>query len=218
MVDIYKALSKPPEDALKIIQAGNLRGKSDINPQWKIEAITAQFGLCGIGWKFEILDKTIYPLEDKQILLYMTVALFIKNGESWSEPIIGCGGDFIVQKYETGLTANDEAFKMCLTDALGNAMKNIGVAADVYRGFCDGKYSVRERRQSVEPSTTKTTNNVEAPTPINKTKPAFPDENTGPQFLMCQECTVEISKKVHDYSVQKFGRPLCMNCQKAAAK
>lgn len=59
---------------------------------------------------------------------------------------------------------------------------------------------------------------AEPPTPINQTKPAFPDENTGPQFLMCQECTVEISKKVHDYSVQKFGRPLCMNCQKAVAK
>lgn len=59
---------------------------------------------------------------------------------------------------------------------------------------------------------------AEPPTPINQTKPAFPDENTGPQFLMCQECTVEISKKVHDYSLQKFGRPLCMNCQKAAAK
>lgn len=59
---------------------------------------------------------------------------------------------------------------------------------------------------------------AEPPTPINQTKPAFPDENTGPQFLMCQECTVEISQKVHDYSVQKFGRPLCMNCQKAAAK
>lgn len=59
---------------------------------------------------------------------------------------------------------------------------------------------------------------AEPPTPINQTKPAFPDENTGPQFLMCQECTVEISQKVHDYSVQKFGRPLCMNCQKAIAK
>lgn len=59
---------------------------------------------------------------------------------------------------------------------------------------------------------------AESPTPINQTKPAFPDENTGPQFLMCQECTVEISKKVHDYSVQKFGRPLCMNCQKALSK
>lgn len=59
---------------------------------------------------------------------------------------------------------------------------------------------------------------AEPPTPINQTKPAFPDENTGPQFLMCQECAVEISQKVHDYSVQKFGRPLCMNCQKAVAK
>lgn len=59
---------------------------------------------------------------------------------------------------------------------------------------------------------------AEPPTPINQTKPAFPDENTEPQFLMCQECTVEISQKVHDYSVQKFGRPLCMNCQKAVAK
>lgn len=59
---------------------------------------------------------------------------------------------------------------------------------------------------------------AEPPTPINQTKPAFPDENTGPQFLMCQECTVEISQRVHDYSVQKFGRPLCINCQKAAAK
>jgi hypothetical protein len=59
---------------------------------------------------------------------------------------------------------------------------------------------------------------AEPPTPINQTKPAFPDENTGPQFLMCQECTVEISQRVHDYSVQKFGRPLCMNCQKAVAK
>lgn len=59
---------------------------------------------------------------------------------------------------------------------------------------------------------------AEPPTPINQTKPAFPDENTGPQFLMCQECTVEISQKVHDYSVQKFGRPLCMKCQKAAGK
>ena len=52
------------------------------------------------------------------------------------------------------------------------------------------------------------------PTQIDQTKPAFPDENTGPQFLMCQKCTVGISQKVHDYSVQKFGRPLCMNCQK----
>lgn len=29
----------------------------------------------------------------------------------------------------------------------------------------------------------------------------------------CAECNAEIGKKVHDYSVSKYGRPLCMNCQ-----
>lgn len=30
---------------------------------------------------------------------------------------------------------------MCLTDALGNAMKCVGVAADIYRGLYDTKYN-----------------------------------------------------------------------------
>lgn len=34
----------------------------------------------------------------------------------------------------------------------------------------------------------------------------------------CAECGAEISVKVHDYSVRKFGRPLCMACQKKAAQ
>lgn len=32
----------------------------------------------------------------------------------------------------------------------------------------------------------------------------------------CAECGAEISAKVHDYSVKKFGKPLCMNCQRKA--
>jgi hypothetical protein len=30
----------------------------------------------------------------------------------------------------------------------------------------------------------------------------------------CADCGAEISDKVRDYSVKKFGRPLCMDCQK----
>lgn len=30
----------------------------------------------------------------------------------------------------------------------------------------------------------------------------------------CKDCGTQISEKVHDYSVKKFGVPLCMNCQK----
>lgn len=138
----YTAMAQPPQNALKPITIGTLKGKSDINPQWRIEALTEQFGLCGIGWKFKLVDTKTQELQDGQVLLFMEVALYVKDGEVWSEPIPGFGGDFLVVKNKNGLVPNDEAYKMCVTDALGNAAKCIGVAADIYRGNYDGsKYS-----------------------------------------------------------------------------
>lgn len=143
----YKALSMPPGNALKTIQAGNLKGKSDINPQWRIEALTEMFGLCGYGWRFEVVEKTVQPLDDGQIILFMQINLYVKDGDAWSAPIPGFGGEMIREKNKNGLVPNDEAYKMCLTDALGNAAKCIGVAADIYRGMYDSKYS-RESNSS----------------------------------------------------------------------
>jgi len=45
----WDKLHKPPLNVLKPIQAGRLRGKSDINPQWRMQAMTETFGPCGIG-------------------------------------------------------------------------------------------------------------------------------------------------------------------------
>lgn len=145
MDDRYTAVSNPPKDALKEIEFGALRGKSDINPQWKIEAMTEKYGMCGIGWKFEIVDiRTTCMQDDGRILLFMQVNLFIKDGENWSAPIPGYGGDMIVKKNKNGIEPNDEAYKMCLTDALGNALKYVGVAASVYRGFYETKHEKRQ--------------------------------------------------------------------------
>lgn len=142
MDERYSAMAQPPQDALKKINIGALKGKSDINPQWRIEALTEQFGLCGIGWKFEIVSTSTQACGDGQILLFLQINLYIKSGDEWSAPIPGFGGDMLIEKNKNGLVPNDEAYKMCLTDALGNAAKCVGVAANVYRGFNDGsKYS-----------------------------------------------------------------------------
>lgn len=138
---IYQRLATPPQNALDTIKGGNLKGKTDINPQWRIEAVTRQFGPCGIGWRFEIVEANEKCLPDGQILLFMRIEFYYKLDGHWSEPIPGYGGDFIVEKTKNGLTPNDDAYKMCLTDALGGAMKCIGVAADVYRGRYDTKYN-----------------------------------------------------------------------------
>ena len=85
-----------------------------------------------------------------EVLLYMKVALQVKDGDKWSEPVYGYGGDFIIQKNKNGLVPNDEAYKMCLTDALGNAMKCVGVAADVFRGIYDTKYQKMQEQAKAQ--------------------------------------------------------------------
>ena len=155
----YENLSTPPQDALKPIGFGNLKGKSDINPQWRYEALTKEYGDCGVGWKFEIVNTIIQPVpETKELMVFVQVNFYTKNGEDWSAPVPGFGGDFLIKKDKNGLHGNDEAYKMATTDALGTAAKMVGVAADIYRGKlndgrCDTKYNRRENeqeRQSVD--------------------------------------------------------------------
>lgn len=38
------------------------------------------------------------------------------------------------------------------------------------------------------------------------------------QDLYCDQCGASINEKVYEYSINKFGRPLCMKCQKGAGR
>lgn len=148
-MDLYNQLCTPPNDALKPISFGNLKGKSDINPQWRYEALTNQFGPCGVGWKFTIDSHWIQQVSTGETMVYVMISFYYQHDGKWSEPIPAYGGDFLVKKDKNGIHGNDEAMKMAVTDALGTAMKMIGVAADVYRGLVangasDSKYARRD--------------------------------------------------------------------------
>ena len=137
----YMSLSEVPTDATKKIQAGPLKGKSDINPQWRYEAMTEVFGLCGEGWKFEITNTIQVPVPATgELMIFVFLNLYIKGPDGWSAPIPGSGGDFLIVKDKNGIHGNDEGYKMATTDALGTAAKMIGVAASVYRGTYRTKY------------------------------------------------------------------------------
>ena len=152
---IWNAVKQPPATALRQIQAGRLKNKTDINPQWRYHAMTEQFGMCGFGWKYEVVKTWAEPGPDNQVFAFAQVNLYVKVGDQWSEAIPGLGGHMLAVKETSGLHANDEGYKMAITDALGTAMKMLGVAADVYAGRWDGsKYKddgteeVRATRQS----------------------------------------------------------------------
>jgi len=159
----YEKLASPPADAVKQITGGKLKGFSDINPQWRYEALTNEFGLCGVGWKFEIANTFTEPVPATQeMMIFVQVNLYVKEGDQWSEPIPGFGGDFLIVKDKNGIHGNDEGYKMAITDALGSAAKVIGVAADIYRGRMESKYSRPAAPPAPKPQAPKAPRKVES--------------------------------------------------------
>lgn len=127
----YELLRKVPDYALKQIGAGRLKGMSDINPLYRVKAMTDAFGPCGIGWKY-VITKQWLETYGQEVKAFCNIDLFIKVDGEWSDAIPGTGGSSLVAVERSGLYVSDEAYKMALTDALSVAMKALGVAADVY--------------------------------------------------------------------------------------
>lgn len=131
-MDIYDATRKVPKEAQKQIGGGRLKGMTDINPMWRIETLTRQFGPCGIGWKYTIDNKWIEDGNDGEKAAFVDVSLYIKVNGEWSDAIPGTGGSSFVAKEKSGLYTSDECYKMALTDAISVACKALGFGADVY--------------------------------------------------------------------------------------
>lgn len=138
-LEYYNRLKVVPPEALRTIQSGRLKGKSDINPMWRIKAMTENFGICGIGWKY-VITKQWTETFGSEVKAYCNIDLFVKIDGEWSDAIQGTGGSSEVTMERNGAYVSDECYKMALTDALSVAMKALGVAADVY--FEKGKYLI----------------------------------------------------------------------------
>jgi hypothetical protein len=138
-MDIYDQVRQCPQDALKPIQAGRLKGKSDINPMWRIKMLTQLFGPVGIGWYYTIDRQWLEPCGD-EIAAFVNISLYVKVNNEWSKPIQGTGGSMLAAKEKNGVYVSDEAYKMGLTDAISVACKALGFAADVYWNTDSTKY------------------------------------------------------------------------------
>lgn len=205
---IYNAVRKPPADALRPITSGRLKGKSDINPMWRIQALTEQFGPVGFGWYYET-SHWLEPGANGEVAAFCSVRLYVRRGEEWSKPIYGVGGSMLVSKEQKGLHTNDECYKMALTDAIGVACKALGFAADVYweKG---GMYS---QEQPVPP-------------PQHQQRAPVASGKGQPRRLICADCGRNIfdirldngravaAGELFDRSMKQYGVGLCADCQR----
>lgn len=140
-MSFYKKLQKVPDDAKKQITSGRMNGMTDINPMWRIKIMTEIFGMCGVGWKYEI-TKQWNEACGQVVKTYCNINLYVKVDGEWSDAIPGTGGSSFAAIEKQGVYVSDENYKMALTDALSVAMKALGVGADVYwaKGANETKY------------------------------------------------------------------------------
>lgn len=138
---LYERIRKVPQEAVKTIVAGRLKGMSDINPMWRIKRLTEEFGICGFGWKYEIIRMWNENGGNGAVSSFVHISLFVKMGGEWSEAIQGIGGSSFVTNEKNGLYTSDECYKMALTDAISVACKALGMGADVYWEKDSTKYN-----------------------------------------------------------------------------
>lgn len=138
----WNDVKQVPPEHLKEIKFGYLKGKSDINPQWRLMAMTQAFGMVGHGWTYRIVRTWSEKTPDGQVLAFAEVAVKTKFEGEWGEEFSGIGGSMIAELAKGNLKSNDEGYKMAVTDALSVAFKCVGIAADIYLGNYDGsKYA-----------------------------------------------------------------------------
>lgn len=139
-LELYNRVRNVPQNAKKTIGAGRLKGMTDINPMWRIKTLTENFGVCGIGWKTQIVRTWNDSGANGEMVTNVEILLYVKVDNAWSEGIPGIGGSKLVAKESAGLYTDDESYKKAYTDALSVACKAIGIGADVYWDKDDTKY------------------------------------------------------------------------------
>lgn len=147
-LELYEKVRSVPQEAQKTIAAGRLKGMTDINPMWRIKTLTEQFGVCGFGWKIDIVSKWIEDGANEEKTANVHIKLYVKMNGEWSEGIDGIGGSSLVTKEKNGLYTDDECYKKAYTDAISVACKALGIGADVYWDKDATKYD--EHKQTPE--------------------------------------------------------------------
>lgn len=188
---LYEQFRSCPKEAQKPIVAGRLKGKTDINPMWRIKRLTEVFGPCGFGWKINILRMWLESgCDSGEMTANVHIALRVKHNGEWSESIEGVGGAMFLESERNGMHMDDDCYKKAYTDAISVACKQLGIAADIYwDADPETKYQ-----------TAQTTQNSAA-------QPA-----TSQPPLVCADCGKPIDSNMAARTHKAFGATLCADC------
>ena len=158
-----------PKHTKAFTRPGGFRGTAT-KPIWMTYRMTEHFGPCGMGWGIGKPDFQTMQVGSETVV-YCSVEVWY-NDSGQRATLWGVGGDKVFGKY-----ADDEAFKKAYTDAVSNAMKFIGVCADIHMGmFEDSKYVAQMREEFSVDSATPAQQPAPPSAPPAPAKPEMTDD------------------------------------------
>jgi hypothetical protein len=189
---IWDSVSKTDPKFTKNFKRGGGFGGTDINPAYRLKRMTEQFGICGVGWGW--VTERVWR-ED-----YAGSAFVFAQVNVWTGDRVNLTGSQI-----GGTDASrtpDESYKMAITDALGKCFLALGVAADVYLGEFDSKYSRETATPQKQATQAPAQQAKPAPATPQKQAPAQPQETNHETVSNVPECPI-CTKEMYDNTGRK---------------
>lgn len=204
---IWNKLGKTdPKHTKSFSRAGGFKGTAT-RPVYLDMKMTEVFGPCGTGWGMGKPEFTLVEAGTEK-LVYCTVELWYSIDGTRHGSVWGVGGDKAVAGRQSGTPfTDDEAFKKAYTDAVGNAMKYLGVSADIHMGrFDDNKY-VKELKEEFGPEPEARPEPKEVIKEQLTASLAIVPEVTIPEFVaISQRLLDQISSTVSGFEMDKLVR------------
>ena len=87
-----------------------------------------------------------------------------------------------------------------------------------YDEFIDDTYKVRQEQQTVENPKLAQEQQIVYEQPQRQETRGGSNGDLILEDLYCEQCGSHVSERVYEYSINKFGKPLCVKCQRGAGK
>jgi hypothetical protein len=167
---LWNRVSKTDPKQVKPITGKQYSGNSP-KPYYIVERLTEEFGPCGIGWGFTILNERMERLTDDDVLHVAVVRLWYEQGGKRGE-LEQIGQTKAVYKTSKGsMLVDEDAPKKSVTDALVKCASYLGFAGDIFSGrWDDSKYVAELRKEFAEQSDSMLAQTLKASIEAEKTK------------------------------------------------
>lgn len=141
--------------AVKPITGKQYSGNSP-KPYWIVQRLTQEFGPCGLGWGYSILNERMERLTETDVLHVAAVRFwYVLDGKRGEVEQIG-QTKAVYKTSKGALLVDEDAPKKSVTDALVKCASYIGVAGDIFSGrWDDSKYVAWAREQYADDEPTK---------------------------------------------------------------